>query len=120
MNRQKTVLTILIIIIVLLAGDIFLGFRYFNIKKSVETTSQNQVFNDKILAFTQLFIDKVLKVNTEVDFETRLKLENSVRELDNKDILKQWQKFTASKTEIEAQTEVKNLLQVLISNIKVK
>lgn len=118
MMNQKTILN-RIIIIILIAGNIFLGFKYFTVKKGVEVTSQNQVSNDKVLAFTKLFVEKVLKSGTEVNFETRLQLENEVRNLGNKEILAQWQKFTDSKTEADAQTEVKNLLGILINNIKV-
>ena len=119
MNNTKSILN-RVIIIILLAGNIFLGLQYFTLKKWVETTSQNQVFNDKVLSFTKLFVEKVLKTETEVDFETRLQLENSVRDLGNHEILAQWQKFTESKTEDDAQAEVKNLLQMLVDNIKIK
>jgi len=116
MKNRSSILS-KVIIIVLLAGNIIWGFQYFNLKKEVEVSLHNQVLNDKVLAFTNLFIDKVLTSNTEVDFDTRLKLENSIRELENKNILTQWQKFTASKTEADAQIEVKNLLQMLVNNI---
>lgn len=119
MNNQKTILN-RVIIIILLAGNIFLGFKYFTQKKEVEVVSQNQVFNDKALSFTKLFVEKVLKAEGEVNFETRLQLENAVRDLGNQKILDQWQKFTESKTEVDAQLEVKNLLQMLINNIKIK
>jgi hypothetical protein len=118
MNNQKAILN-RIIVIILLVGNIFLGFKYFTLKKEVEIISQNQVFNDKVLLFTQLFIEKVLKTETEVNFETRLKLENLVRELNNEEILNKWQKFIESETEVEAQIEVKDLLQILVNSIKV-
>jgi hypothetical protein len=79
---------------------------------------QTQTTNEKVLEFTNLFIEKVLKAQTEVGFETRLKLENAVRNLNDEEILAQWQKFTESKTEAGAQEEVKNLLQMLVSKIK--
>ncbi len=75
---------------------------------------ESQKTNEKVLDFTKLFIEKVLKAETEVDFETRLKLENAVRNLGDEEILTQWQKFTESKTEAEAQEEVKNLLEMLL------
>lgn len=71
------------------------------------------------MVFTELFVEKVLKTGKEVDFETRLQLENSVRELNNAEILNQWQKFIESKTEADAQIEVRNLLEILIKNIKI-
>lgn len=55
-----------------------------------------------------------------MSFDTRLKLEAAVRSLDDEEILSQWQKFTESKTEAEAQTEVKNLLEMLVKKISVQ
>jgi hypothetical protein len=120
MNKPRA---ILIIILILLASNIFFGFKYFSVVKELrqtQTALETQVINDKVLEFAKLFIEKVLKAETEVDFETRLKLENAVRNLNDEQILSQWQKFVDSKTEVDAQTEVKNLLEMLINKIKVK
>ncbi len=81
---------------------------------------ETQEINEKVLEVSKLFIEKVLKAETEVDFETRLKLENAVRNLGDQEIMNQWQKFVNSKTEIQAQIEVKNLLEILVNKIKVK
>ena len=83
----------------------------------MEDTLRTYQYNDKIISFSKLFIDKVLKADTDVSFEDRLQLENSVRDIDNKDILVQWQKFTDSKTETQAQEEVKDLLYMLVNKI---
>ena len=118
MTKQKTIL--IIIILLLLASNVFLGFKYFSVQKEVKQTQSTleiQQTNEKILDFTKLFIKKVLKAETEIDFETRLQLENAVRNLDDEKILAQWQKFTESKTESDAQQEVKNLLELLINKI---
>ena len=120
MSKQKIAL---IIVLILLIGNIFFGYKYFALQKELETTKatiKTQQINEKILDFTKLFIEKVLKAETEVGFETRLKLENAVRNLGDEEILNQWQKFTESKTEAEAQTEVKNLLEMLIGKIKLQ
>jgi len=117
MKNQKT---ILIIILILLVGCVFFGFKYFTVQKEfrqTQTALETQKTNEKILEFTKLFIKEVLKTETEVDFETRLKLETVVRDLGDAEILKQWQKFTESKTETEAQIEVKNLLETLVGKI---
>ncbi len=119
-NKSKT---ILILALILLAGNVFLGAKYFSVVKELRQTQaalQTQTTNEKVLEFTKLFIEKVLKVETEVDFETRLKLENAVRNLDDEEILVQWQKFTESKNEADAQEEVKNLLEMLAGKIKVQ
>ena len=119
-NKPKT---ILIIILILLAGNVFLGVKYFSVVKELrqtETLLQTQTTNEKVLEFSKLFIKEVLKAETEVNFDTRLKLENAVRNLGDEEILNQWQKFTESKTEVQAQEEVKNLLEMLVNKIKIQ
>lgn len=111
------------VIAVLLAGNIILGVKYSTIQqelKEMKAALETQTTNEKVLDFTKLFIGKVLKAETEVDFETRLNLENAIRNLGDEEVLTQWQRFTESKTEIEAQDNVKNLLEMLLSKIKVK
>jgi len=117
MNKVIT----LILILVLLAGNLVLGFKYYSVQKELGLVKQmlkTQQFNDKVLGFTTLFISKVLKAEKEVSFEDRLKLENAVRDIEDQDIFDQWQKFIQSKTEDQAQQEVKNLLEMLVKKIK--
>ena len=120
MANKKTIL--IIIIVLLLAGNILLGISYFSALKElrqIQDALETQITNGKILEFAKLFVQDVLRAENEVDFETRLKLENAVRNLGDEEILAQWQKFTESKTEVDAQTEVKNLLEILLNKIKV-
>jgi len=122
--NQNSILTkrnvISFVFVVLLSGNIFLASQYYISLKNVQI-SQNKLliyqYNEKVLNFSKLFIEKVLQAQEEVSFEDRLRLENAVRDLNNKDILNQWNKFTTSKTETQAQTEVKNLLELLINKI---
>lgn len=114
---------LVIVILVLLASTIFFASRYLALQKKlaeVKRPLEIQEINEKVLDFTKFFIEKVLKVEEEVDFETRLKLESAVRDLEDEEILTQWQKFVDSQTENQAQQEVKNLLELLISKIKIK
>ena len=112
---------ITLIIIVLAIGDIFFGAKYLqarqNAQKSIIVTNASNL-NTKILDFTALFIKEVLEANKEVSFETRLSLETKVRDLNDKEILAQWQKFTDSNNEVTAQDNVKKLLEMLVSKIK--
>jgi hypothetical protein len=129
MNRQKL---IIILIIGLTLMNIFLLYRYLLITKEIEKIKRasalpekNAVIfsntkNERIVNFLKLFITKVLKAEGEVDFETRLKLENAVREIQDKEILDQWTKFTESKTEEEAQKNVKDLLEILVNKLQIK
>jgi len=118
MNKHKI---IFILILILLAGNVFLSVKYFFITRELRQTKtllETQQTNGKVLEFTKLFIGKVLKAKTEVDFEMRLKLENAVRDIRDEEILAQWSKFIESKPESSAQEEVKNLLETLINKIK--
>ena len=54
-----------------------------------------------------------------MDFETRLSLENAVRDLKDKEVMEEWQNFTGSKTEAEAQNSVKKLLGILINKVRI-
>lgn len=112
---------LIIIILVLLVGSIYTGMLYKNNQKElnqVKSELKIQKTNDKVLAFTKFFIVNVLNASAEVDFDTRLKLENIIRDLNDQEIFNEWQKFTGSKTEAEAQIEVKNLLKILVDKIK--
>jgi hypothetical protein len=53
----------------------------------------------------------------DVDFNTRLTLETMVRNLNDKQILDQWQAFTAAQTSAQASIDAKNLLDLLVKKI---
>jgi len=118
---NTTRLILIVIILILLASNIFLRVHYFYSQKELKETKsalETQVMNGKVLDFSKLFIEKVLKAEEEINFEDRLKLENTVRNLNDEEILAQWNKFLKSKDELEAQREVKNLLELLINKIR--
>jgi len=48
------------------------------------------------------------------------KASGNVKATEDQDLVAQWQKFTNSKTEVQAQIEVKNLLGILAERIKVQ
>jgi len=109
------------LIVVLVIGNIFFISKYLGLKtqlKEEQSKTEVQNLNGAILQFTQTFIEKVLDTDTEVDFETRLKLENAVRDLEDQEILAQWNKFVESETESDAQENVKNLLKELVTKIQ--
>ena len=114
-------IAIIIIVSALVIGNIFFGFYYFSNSKELETLksadSKAQV-NEKVLNFASLFIKEVLQANIEVNFETRLTLENAVRDLKDAEIMTEWQNFTGSQTEAGAQNSVKKLLEILITKIR--
>lgn len=110
-----------VIIATLVMSNVFMYLSYADMKEGVKLRQQRQVValtNEKILSFSKMFIEKVLKAEGEIDFETRLKLESSVRELQDEAVFSAWQKFTNSTTEGEAQRAVKDLLSVLIDKVQ--
>lgn len=112
-----------LVLLLSVISNVWFGVEYLAVRAQVQgyqAESRRQVFNDKVLSFAQLFVAHVLQAEREVDFETRLKLENAVRDLADDQILGQWQKFTDSQSELEAQREVKTLLGLLLSKIKAR
>lgn len=109
-----------VLLVALVAGNAFFAWQWWNTKNELaiaKNSLSQRKSGEKILDFTNVFIQDVLKSETEIDFETRLKLENKVRAINDPAILEQWQKFTDSKTEAEAQAEVTKLLDILITKV---
>jgi hypothetical protein len=121
MENKKRIL-IIVFIGALVIGNAFFAFNYFSISKELETVKRAETkteLNTKVINFTEMFIKKVLQTNTEVDFETRLSLENAVRDLKDEEVMTEWQNFVGSKTEADAQNSVKKLLEILVTKIQI-
>ena len=118
--KNKKSLFSAIIILLLLAGNIFLGVKYFlqfkETQKIQKELSAKKV-NDKIVNFLNLFIEKVLKTDKEVSFEDRLKLDTTIRDIHDPELLSKWENFTGGTNEAEIQQGVKDLLEVLVNKI---
>lgn len=112
-----------LVVLLLVASNLWVGAEYLAAKSLAQryrVESRRQVLNEKMLAFSQLFVGTVLQAEKEVDFETRLRLENAVRDIQDTEVLAQWQKFTESQSELDAQREVKTLLGLLLSKIRAR
>ena len=118
--KPKTTL-VLLLVLLLCAGTVALGVKLVQTTHALQTaraqTATRQI-NDRVLDFAQLFVADVLQASQEVDFETRLKLENAVRSIGDPEILAQWQRFIGSPDPTTAQAEVKKLLELLITRIR--
>lgn len=115
--KSGSLAALVIIILVSFAGNAFLGFKNIQIQKDLQSTkadldAKNNSIN--IINFTRMLVKDVLSAEKEVNFETRLQLENAVRDLNDEEILVQWKKFTDSGLEEQAQIEVKKLLRMLL------
>ena len=121
MQESKKRVVLIIVIGALVVGNVFFALNYFLLNQELATaysTRDKAEVNTKVVNFASMFVKKVLQADSEVDFETRLSLENAVRDLKDKEIMEEWQNFTGSKTEAEAQNSVKKLLEILISKIQ--
>lgn len=118
MDKKRLVL--IIVISLLIAGNIFLGVQLFLCKSELNRANQSlytRQINEKTLAFSKLFVEKVLGGGVEVDFEDRLQLENAIREINDQEIFDQWQKFVKSQSDYQAQEEVAKLFTMLLNKI---
>lgn len=109
------------VIVFFVAVNLVLGVSDLGVRKQLRIAKETlsvQHTNNSILNFLNLFINKVLKSQGEIDFETRLNLEGAVRGLKDEQVLLAWQSFTNAKTEPEAQTAVKNLLGILVAKLQ--
>jgi len=100
-----------------LAANALLGLLLVNQIYANAKANQTHQLDLKTLSFTNLFIQKVLLSDQPVDFNTRLQLETMVRNLNDPDILAQWQAFTQSQDQTTASAQVKKLLYLLVSKI---
>lgn len=117
-NNQK--IACFTVFILLLAGNIYFAVKYFSSQKELNQTKsalETAQSNRKYLDFNKLFINKILKADSAVDIESRLELENAMRNLNDAEVLAQWKKFIDSSSEKDAQTAVKNLLGMLAEKI---
>ncbi len=117
-SNKKIILAGVIVLFIL--GNIFFAVNYFLQKQETEKLQKEiatQQTNVKVLNFSKLFIQKVLKTDKPVSFEDRLQLENAVRNINDPEILSKWEQFTGGTNEAQIQQGVKDLLEALINKI---
>ena len=122
MENNRKIKASFILVIILLVTNLLWAWAYFHERSELadqQSFERAEMLNTKVVGFLKMFIDDVLLAQQEVNFDTRLKLENAVRDLKDNQVLAQWDKFINSRTEIEAQQEVKKLLSVLADKIQV-
>ena len=110
-----------ILMIVLVSGNIFFSIQYVQTLKqqanqdvTEEAKTIERVQTGKFLKF---FIDKVLNTKEAISYEDRIKLENDIRQLHDKDITALWVKFVNSKDPKVAQETAVTLMAMLSSKM---
>jgi len=116
LNRTK--ISIVVIIILLIICNIFLVYKYRVSQRALEAITSQQEINTQVLSFTQLFMAKVLQGAQEVSFDDRLQLENAVRVLNDQAIFTAWQTFTRAKDSAEVQRDFYALFDLLLQKIQ--
>ena len=111
-KKSKTILIVILCVSLLMNAVLFLGA--FKIYSEFMKCKRLEAENSKTLVFAGMFIQKVLMAGQDIDFNTRLELETAVRDLNDSEILNQWQKFTTSSDKDSASREAKNLLDMLV------
>lgn len=117
---KKARLIIIITISLLASAVILLLVQYFLLLaelKNIQSQLVVQEGSQKAAFFANLFINKVLISTGTVDFESRLQLENAVRDLNDPEIFSQWQKFTSGSGGAETQKTAGNILKLLINKM---
>jgi len=114
---DKTKLTSNILMIVLLATNIFFSIQYVeNIKQQaveqqkVDDTATTRI---QISRFLKFFIDTVLNTKGTISLDDRIKLENDIHQIHDADLTKGWDTFVASKDGKEAQVNAVKLMSML-------
>lgn len=113
---DRTRLVSNILMIVLLAGNIFFSIQYTENIKEKQLAQESDTSTMRIQASRLLksFIDVVL--NTEgqaISYDDRILLENEVRQMKDADILKNWNIFVNSSDAKIAQQNAVNFMKLL-------
>jgi len=112
MITKKTIFIFTLCVSVLL--NCFLAFWAVNNFMQLAKDQEIKQFRAKDVAFARMFIEDVLMAKSDIDFDTRLTLETSVRNLNDTEILAQWQKFTKAQDKDQAGLAAKGLLDLLV------
>jgi len=110
-----------ILMLVLVAGNIFFSIQYTeNIKQqadqaaSVVDTSGTRI---KAARFMKEFVDIVLNTQGTISLDDRVKLENDVRQIGDSTITTQWMSFVNSKDAKTAQSNAVKLMSMVTNKM---
>lgn len=111
-----------IIVVALMALSVILLVQYQGMKVKLEGTSTTQYTPEytRALNFLDDLVNLVLGSDKEIGLDDRLRLENEVRALGDKDVLATWQAFTDAKSDVIAQQNVIKLFRLLVAKLKNK
>lgn len=113
--------TLVVLVIVLLAGNIYFATQYVgsikkeNQVKSVVKSDANT--QSQTVEFLKLFVSTVFSTNP-ISSDDRVKLESGIVQLKDDAITKEWQVFSSNKDAKTTQASALKLLAMLIGKLK--
>src|SRR3989338_9632924 len=114
---QKRNFFIPTLILILIAGNITFITSWVRASNKLDNITLAIDDSRKTASFLALFVEKVLKAESEVSFEDRLKLENDVRGLNDDQVFKEWKKFIESRNAEDAQSNLKDFISIIVNKI---
>ena len=120
---DKTRLVSNVLMLLLVAGNIFFSIQYTeSVKQQNELTqTDSAVLRTQASRFLKLFIDIVLNSSGEaISYDNRVALENAVRQTQDADIIKQWGIFVKSEDEKIAQENSVKLMKLVTNKMLVE
>jgi len=117
--KKTTALYIVVIFLFItsLVCNIYFYLKYITVREQCNNFSETKDFNEKVIFFNKIFVEKVLIKSEQVSYEDRIKLENAVIATQDEELINQWHSFLNSKTEAEAQEQTKQLLWLFATKI---
>lgn len=115
---DKTNIVSNILMIVLLAGNIYLSIQYISNMQMEQTAKvDNTTTRIQTSRVLKEYIDIVLNTQGTISYDDRLKLENDVRQLHDTAITAGWDAFVASKDAKTAQGNAVKLMSMLANKM---
>lgn len=116
---DKTRLVSNVLMLLLVAGNIFFSIQYTEgIKQKVTEDSLAEAKNAvrvQAATFMKEFVDIVINPEGEISMDDRVKLENDVRQIHDPAILKQWNSFLNATSSASGQTSAIKLMSMVTS-----
>jgi len=118
---DKTRLVSNILMLVLVAGNIFFSIQYtqtvINERERVATSEESGATRVQTARFLKYFIDTVLNTQGTISFDDRVKLESDMRQIKDANLLKLWTEFVNSADSKTAQANAVKLMSMLTNKL---
>lgn len=118
---DRTRLVSNILMLVLVAGNIFFSIQYTqNIQAErdrLANAEDNTATRIQVARFLKYFIDTVLNTKGTISFDDRVKLENDIRQIKDANLVSMWTEFLNSADSAAAQANAVKLMSMLTNKM---